>query len=345
MIDTVCFSAQLTQKQFHLLRKQSIEHIGRNNVSKTTEYRIVKGEINTGSHDSHIIIRCHEDDYKAQFQVSLPKQHYGHNIYLLPCSLVEQVLFGLQDKLREFVGDFPPYKEWVIERLDLCYAWRFQDQATALGVLRVLTCFDFPRKKKFVYPDESIHWAGRSYAVKFYLKALEFLKHDHRQIFKTDKDLANVWSNLSMGVLRFELSFRKRMLPELFYGKERLTYKDVLDEEHIFEILNKYKNKLLCNLDPRLTSDRDVIEILKQAYKHKKALRLYTFINNFSSLAHEKQFLKENYHQTTIWRNKRDLSIAGVGIRTDIPSLDFSLDIPSTLTADLLPLATARGSA
>jgi len=233
MIDTVTFSAQLTEQQFELLRKKSVEHIGRNNAEGEIEYRIVKGEITVGSHDAKITIRCYEDDLKAQFQVSLPKQYYGHNIMLLPCSLVEQVLVGLHGKLQAFIGAFPPYKEWRVERLDLCYAWRFSDHAMATGVLRLLSCFDFARKDKLLYPEESIQWPGRAYALKFYLKAPEFMKHDFKHIAQVDRDKASEWYEFALGVLRFEVSFRKSMLPELFEGRERITYKDLLDEEYL----------------------------------------------------------------------------------------------------------------
>lgn len=346
MIDTVTFSVALSESQFEQLRLKSIEHIGRNNVARAIEYRIVKGEITVGSFDSKITIRCYEDDMRAQFQVSLPKQYYGHNIRLLPCSLVEQVLVGLQDKLQAFVGSFPPYREWRVERLDLCYAWRFSDQPTAEGVLRILSCFDFPRKNKLIYPKESINWPSRAYTLKFYLKAPEFLKHDYKNVSEEDRDKLNELYQFALGVLRFEITFRKQMLSDLFGGKEVITYKDLLDENHLVEILNKYKNKLFSNLNPKLTTDKQVMDILKKTYPHRKALRLYTFYKQFySELPHEKQFLKDSYHQTTIWRNKRYLASAGVGIRSDIPTLDFSLDIPSALSTDLLPPAGAGGSA
>lgn len=346
MIDTVTFSVQLSEEQYEFLRQKSMEHIGRNNAAREIEYRIVKGEITVGSHDSKITVRCYEDDLKAQFQVSLPKQYYGHNIMLLPCSLVEQVLVGLHEKLQAFVGSFPPYKEWSVERLDLCYAWRFSDHSTATGVLRLLSCFDFARKDKLQYPDESVYWPGRAYAVKFYLKAPEFMKHDYKHISRIDIDKANEWYELALGVLRFEVSFRKSMLIELFKGKVHVTYEDLLDEEYLVALLNSYKNKLFSNLNPKLTTDKEVMDILKQAYPHRKALRLYSFYKQFySDLPHEKQFLKDSYHQSTIWRNKHDLASAGVGIRSNMPTLDVSLDIPSPLSVKLLPSAEAEGSA
>ncbi len=344
MIDTVAFGVELTDHQFLRLREVSKEHLGRDVKEDLIEYRIVKGEITVGSYDSIITIRCYQSQMYAQFQVSLPKQLYGNNIQLLPCSRVEEALLMIETALRELVYDFPPYKAWLVDRLDLCYAWRFADHASAAGVLRLLSLLDFPRKRKSVYQGESIHWAGRAYAVKFYLKQPEFLRHDFRRIDSDER--AYELAKFAEGVLRFEVSFRKRQFSEIFYGKTRIRYRELLDEEHIIELLNKYKNKLLSNLDTKLVADKDVIDKLKLFYPHKKSLRLYTFYKQFySDSPHEKQLLKENYHQSTLWRNKHDLSVAGVGIRSDIPQLDFSLDIPSPLADTLLPPAGAGGTA
>lgn len=178
------------------------------------------------------------------------------------------------------------------------------------------------------------------YTVKFYLKYPEFQRHDLKK-GQNDDRLYEILE-LAKGVLRFEISCHKRQLPELFYGKSRITYRDLLDEERIIELLNKYKNKLLSNLDPKLVNDKSVLDKLKGYYPHKKALRLYTFYKQFySNSPHEKQLLRDNYHQTTIWRNKHDLASIGIGILSDITSLDFSLDIPSSLADVLLAPAEA----
>lgn len=325
MIDTIGFRVTNTPKQAELIRRKSNEVIGTDNSTNETTFRIIKKQILLGSYDSKITIRSY-DGIEAHVELSLPKFIFGHNVHLLYPTELEATATLLQERLVEYIGDFPPYREWRVERLDFCYAWRFQDQRAALHAISVLKAFEYPRKQKHIYTT-SVQWSGRTYSLKFYLKADEFQAHD----LKTLKDtfFSGEVMNLANGVLRFEVTCRKSQLVELF-GKPNIYIKDIVDTDRVIEILNKFLRKLLCNLNPNTTNNIDVLAKLHKTFSKRKSQLLYHFYKEwYSKDVYDRQLLKDNYCQSTIWRKKHDLTLAHVGLPELDKPLDFSLEIPS----------------
>lgn len=325
MIDTIGFQTKITEEQAYLIRCKSKEVIGRDNEKNELNFRILKKMIELGSHDSKITVRCHDDE-NVHVELSLPKFEYGHNVFLLYPSQVEGTASRLREKLREYFGDFPPYTEWRVERLDFCYAWKFQDQIAAYHALSVLKAFDYPRKTKHLY-SSSVQWSGRSYTLKFYMKLEEVEAHALKEL--KDKFFSNEVLKLANGVLRFEITCRKTELAHLF-GKQDIHILDFRDEDFVVTILDHFLTKLLDNLSPETSNTVDVIKRLQQTFSKRKAQLLWVFYKEwFSKDAYSRQILKENYCQSTIWRKKHDLATAGVGLPTTDKKLDFKLDIPS----------------
>jgi len=332
MIDTVSWRVMLDESQEEKILSKSKEFTEFDHSSGTTNFRIVKTNIDIGSFDSNVTIKCYESGL-AHIEFSLPKQYLGNNIELLYPSRVEQAMNRVYDNLVEHFGDFPHYRNWCLTRFDLCYAWRFGDQKTAEDSLRVLKTFDYPRKNKYIYKD-SVMWRGKYFSLKFYLKEPEITKHDYKKL--RDKglyELAETLRELSNGVLRFEITFRKEALNNLF-NKRTLSYRDLQDKDKIETILSIYLNKLLLKLDPSTMGDRDVLKTLRNTYSNRKALRLFTFylLYNSPKLNH-RQILIDHHNPSTIWRNKSDIAKAGVGLPNhDLTS--FTLDIPSDLVVN-----------
>jgi len=339
MIDTIGFRVTNTPRQAELIRRRSNEVIGTDNTTNETTFRIIKKQIVLGSYDSKITIRSY-DGVEAHVELSLPKFIFGHNVHLLYPSQIEATASLLQDCLREYIGDFPPYREWRVERLDFCYAWRFQDQRSALHAISVLKAFDYPRKTKHVY-NTSVQWSGRTYSLKFYLKSDEFQAHDLKEL--KDKYFSGEVLRLANGVLRFEVTCRKAQLVELF-GKPNIYIKDFIDDEIVTSMLNKFLGKLLCHLNPYTTNNIDVLTRLGKTFSKRKAQLLFHFYKEwYSKDVYDRQIFKDTYCQSTIWRKKNDLSLAGVGLPAIDTPLDFSLDIPSAHVVNApIPLASAR---
>lgn len=329
MIDTVKFKIPLSEEQFNLILKKSHEIVKTNNQNNIVEFRIVNNDIEIGSYDRKITIRIFDTQH-ANVELSLPKFYLGNNVELLYPSQVEMALQRLQDCLQDHYGDFPPYMNWSLERLDLCYAWRYQDQQTAVRALSVLKTFDYPRKSKYLYKD-SVMWRGRHFSLKFYLKLPEFVQHDFHQLNRAGKhDFANRIFALSEGVLRFEITMRKEQLKDL-WGKKILTYKELLDKENLEHILGEYLNRLLINLDKSVMDDEQVLSKIRLAgFRNRRIIDLFAYYKLcVSPKLNFKQIYKDHYNPSTIWRYKRDLKNAGVGLpQLDLP-INFSLDIPS----------------
>lgn len=341
MIDTIGFQTTVTEEQADLIRLRSKEVIGRDNETNEMNFRILKKMIELGSHDSKITVRCY-DDLNVHVELSLPKFVFGHNVFLLYPSQIEATALGLQDKLREYFGDFPPYEEWRVERLDFCYAWRFHDQLAAYHALSVLKAFDYPRKQKHLY-SSSVQWSGRSYSLKFYLKLEEFEVHGLKEL--KDRFFSGNVLKLANGVLRFEVTCRKQALAHLF-GRDTIRVLDFTDEDFVVTVLDHFLSKLLDNLNPETTNSIDVIKKLQKTFSRRKAQLLWAFYKEwFSKDAYSRQILKNSYCQSSIWRKKNDLAKANVGLPSEVKKLDFKLDIPSpeVINGACCPLAKARG--
>ena len=332
MIDTTTWKVQVTEEQFNKIISRSKEYVEYDHELKQTGFRILRSNLHIGSYDSNITLKCFESQ-TVSLEFSVPKQHGGNNVELLYPSRLEQTLLSVHTNLLKHFGDFPSYKNWYLTRLDLCYAWKMRDQKTAVDALKTLKTFDYPRKFKFLY-KEAVMWRGKYFSLKFYLKEPEFIKHDFKELVKKGfEEFAKQIGILSSGVLRFEITFRKEAINNLF-GKKLITYKDLLDKEKLENTLSEYLNKLLLHLDQTVMDDKQVLECLRKTYSNRKALRLFVFYMLYNSeKINHRQILIDHYNPSTIWRNKCDIAKAGVGL-PDQNLSTFTLNIPSELVVN-----------
>ncbi|HEY9658132.1 MAG TPA: phage/plasmid replication protein, partial [Allocoleopsis sp.] len=145
-----------------------------------------------------------------------PKLYYGHNIHLLyeypkPLKLLKGLLerhFGFKGR-----GRLIDIGAWNLWRLDVCYAWKCPDQATAQQVLDSMKHLHFPRKKPHIYAT-GLLFSGTTYSLKFYLKLPEFKEHDRRVLLKAKCQLEfiNYCEDIAKGVVRVEATLRRKFL-------------------------------------------------------------------------------------------------------------------------------------
>lgn len=347
MIDTVTFWTNITKKQFDRITKRSREYIVTDNELNAIKFHGTKADLKLGSFNSNINIQS--DGETARIEFSLPKQYLGNNVELLYPSMVPVALELVQNRLRDYYGDFPSFKEWNLIRLDLCYAWKWPDKELVKKILEWLKTFDYPPKSKHPYPT-SVMWRGKTFTLKFYLKNDEFIRNElnkHPDIYNKDETgFTRRILDLSEGVFRFEITFRSGALKYVFKSKNKLNYEVLLDKQFLTDRLNFHLNKLLSNLNRKSANDRDVLSKLRAVYNKKKSIRLFEFYNlYFSPNPNDRKSLKDYYDPSTVWRKKRDIASAGVGLPNFNLPFEFDLSIPSkfVVNEDLPPITKVSG--
>lgn len=336
MIDTVRFKIPVEKELYDEIKSKGNSFLRRDNLHKEEWLRYLTTNVELGSYERAITLFSYEEDY-VLMECSLPKQYRGENISLLYPSEIITALKTLHQQLTTVFPAFPSYEKWQIIRLDICYAWRLSSSAQVEKILEMLKLLDYPRKNKYIYRT-AVMFKGHHYSLKFYLKYKEFLHHDFIKIKDKNPELAANLLQISMDVIRFEITYRKEQLKTLF-EKNKITYLDLIDKNFFEKTMTDVINKLLQHRSKESMSDVQILNKLKYLYKPDKAIRLFNFYKSYySEHTHLKQLQKDSYHPSTIWRNLRDISNAGVGISNNLLDFDFNLDIPSDLVVNDDPL-------
>ncbi len=271
---------------------------------------------------------------------------YGHNIYLFYPS-IEPVLKIVQNAMEKaFEINIPSYESWIIQRLDICYAWRLSTQEEAYLAFLVLNPFDYSRKNKIAF-DTSFEMKGSSFDFKGYLKFDEFKNHDFKRFKKLKRlGLAYDFLELSKGVFRIELSMRKKKLQTYF--KKELTYTDINNTVPLQKILREHFSQYLNHIDTKVMEEKEIIAKLFSIFKPSKALNLFSFYNlwhhpNPSIRARNRNAYKKQLHPSTLWRKHNELRKAKVGISNQKNKFNFDFSIPSpfVVNTDNAPTASA----
>jgi len=352
MIDTIRFKILTSSEVFSFIKSKSKQRFVIDTITQQLEFNISTKDIQIGSYDYHInILATNKMENVIFLEFSVPKVFYGHNIYLYypPIEPILEIIHKAIEKAFEI--SFPHYDLWIIQRLDICYAWRFITQEEAYLAFLVLNPFEYSRKNKVTF-DTSFEMKGSSFDFKGYLKYDEFKNHDFKRFMKMKEefeikedilhdekvitnlrgiDLAqNLWE-LSKGVFRIELSMRKPKLKTYF--KKEITYKDINDTVLLQKILREHFSKYLKHVDTKVMKENEVIAKLFTAYKSSKALSAYSFYTlwnhpNPSIRARNRYAYKKRLNASTLWRKHNILKLAGVGIPKQHFTFDFDFSIP-----------------
>jgi len=265
-------------------------------------------------------------------EFSVPKIIYGQNIFLAYPSQLEPTVIKVKENVeRELKIKLVSYDRWIIQRLDLCYSWKFNTQAEAYIALRTLDGYDYSRKKKAIR-DTSIEYLGSAYKVKFYLKKEEYLAHDLKRLIKIDDIYAQELIHTASGVLRFEVSIKKETLNNSL--KFNLHINDITDE-YCIDNLNKYLSKLIGNNNRKTLDYLAVTKLLFGKYTKQKASDLLEFYNlyfnpNKKIRDFNRRYILKQSNRSTIYRKKKALRDIGIGIKKlESRGIDFDLCIPN----------------
>jgi len=267
---------------------------------------------------------------KIFFELSLPKFVYGHNIFLLSISEAKEAIGELRKIFVDKFGTFPEVETWLINRIDLCYAWDCETPENALSLLDFARSRGYPRKKRADY-QTSIYASSQLSTVKFYIKGAEFKKHDYGYLKKSDLSRAKQLLSLSNNIFRFEVELRKKGLDSEF-GKGSHTVDSLIKDDIIQGLLTKYFTKSMSNLPTTFEQNQSVYKkLLHFTGSPRKAIKLFEFYKMLNSpLSEERNFLKMSYGESTIYRKKAQLREAMIGF---VPESDyfhnFQFEIPS----------------
>lgn len=337
MIDTIRFKIPFTQDQMLNLMRKSVEVRKYDHEKSFDLLRIYKKEVNLGSYDRKVNLFCAEG-FPVYLEFSLPKYYYGHNVYLLYPGKVKKVLSMVHKNLSDFFGSFPDVDTWVVQRLDLCYAWKLFSDDQAQTVLSVLRSFSIGRKDTINF-ESSIMWKGSDWSAKYYMKSPEFYVHDFRLLHRDVRyfDLAYNLLESSKGVIRFETTLRAKQLERDFTKREVLV--SDLTEQKVKSLLDYYFKKTIRNRSGDLMTSNEVVDLLNKYYTPIKAMHLWQFYELYHDNNPEKRLLlKRRFDRTTIWRCLRDLTNAGVGLPGGNVFKEFSLSIPSEYVVNEEPV-------
>ncbi|MCX6730541.1 MAG: hypothetical protein NTZ55_01710 [Candidatus Roizmanbacteria bacterium] len=358
MIDTIKFRVPIDRNDYNAIKAKSHESVRKDNwLMGFEDWRRLDGAVTVKPFNAKVGVFAF-DETSVYLECSLPKIVYGHNVKMFYPSQLLGAVELIEKTLRAYYGDFPSYRLWLVQRLDMCYAYKFSSHLEALRILDFLSVLRYPRKSIHIYPKESVNWGGRSYNMKFYLKELEFYKKGMKEMilngFEREADEALA---LSKGVLRFEITFRKAKLIDLFkeeidnnmnplYPGKNIYIKDILKEDLYINTLNQYLETLLGGIDKRSMSFEVAMELLKKTFGKDKPLRLFNFYtNHYSQNAYIRKIIRNNYNSSNIRRNLESLCEAGVGIPNDDNSVPFDLTIPNinAVNTDSVLLPAKRG--
>lgn len=348
MIDTIRFKIKTTPDVFIRIQTKSRQRFEINKYTQLFEFQIFTKDIQIGSYDYHVNIIATKHKADTIFlEFSIPKVFYGHNIYLY-YPPIENVLKIVHQAIEDtFMVTFPNYEEWIVQRLDICYAWRFNTQEEAYLAFLTLNPFSYPRKNKVAF-DTSFEEKGSSFDFKGYLKFEEFQAHDFKRFEKMKRiELAYNFRELARNVFRIELSMRKKKL-QFYFEKKSLTYKDINDTELLQNILREHFNNYLKNIDTKVMKENEILSILFSKYKPSKALNLYSFYlswnhPNSSIRTRNRNIYKKRLNPSSLWRKHHDLKIAKVGIlnKDKVFSFNFSIPHPQVVNINNISVAVA----
>ena len=238
MIDTVKFQVPLTSVQFLELKEKALSSSKRTKAN--SPYSVFNYDQGLLYGKSAYAVRFTASDYRmiprANFEFSVPKYQWGHNVFLFYPIDLPLILEGIRMQfLDQFEMELPDIDTWKVMKLDLCYTWKLPSQELAETILESIKKLDFPRKETVVY-QTSVIYRGSSYSFKFYLKHDEFMQGDYKSINKYTPNKAEFLKEFSKGCLRVELSTRSGKVKSMF-KKTKVTYKDLLDEQKLKRLI------------------------------------------------------------------------------------------------------------
>jgi len=324
MIDTVKIFIPIEDITLLLKLRGTLTRFQKTNM-KTNEvnFEFYSSQVELGSHDRNVNVMSSKVPQGFFIEFSVPKYLKDNNVEMIePKELMIAIPKLYKEICDHMDHELPHYSTWPIYRLDVCYNWILKNEQTATRAIDFIKLIDFPRKKKHIW-DTSVMYSGSAYTVKFYLKGAEFFKNDFKKV--KDESKAHSLLHWANKILRYEVGIRKKHLQDLL-GYKPVLLEHITDHEIIEGILNQYLSKIFFYLNLKTMKNEDIKEILFTKFTPQKATRLYDFYINYYFNSEMKQiYLRGGLNRSTIYRYKKDLQEAGIGLSSDLIEQDVQI--------------------
>jgi len=152
MIDTVRFFIPIREEHFKAISSRGFGIFKVDGSSRFTSLKAWNSLANLGSFDMNLNLFLPSSDV-CYLEFSLPKYLNGHNISLINAQDAIKAMDKIYIDLVDFYGIFPPYKMWLVCRLDICYAWKLKNQFDADRAMSVLKLLQYKGFKALTYPS------------------------------------------------------------------------------------------------------------------------------------------------------------------------------------------------
>lgn len=328
MIDTIKFQIPLVLVPTMTLTENGFSEFSKSSgLYRNTSY--TKGMcIGAFGYAVRVWIPKRVDQSNMYLEFSLPKLLFGTNVLLFPPSLLIQSVMFVKEKVEKENGlTLPPIQDWKLQRLDICYTWKFKSEYVALQILELLKRYGYPRKNRVIH-DTSLKYGGWTYKLQFYKKRDEFLQSkDYKNLVAFSSGYAKYLNDLSLGTLRFELQLFRKKIQDLFGQNPPLSM--FADTRLLEKTLSDHLETLIGDRSIKVIDSFQVMKQLQEVYSIKQSLRLFQFFSTYTTSESAKNVLKKGYTQSTLIRNLKDIRKAGVSLSSNTISLHSSFSIPS----------------
>lgn len=275
---------------------------------------------------------------------SYPKIWYGDNVHLLYEEQLKSVLKIIHRAFSKRFGEFPDYDIWDVQRLDTTYAWKFESEEKAMEVIEFAKGLELSRNSKHIYGNnESVTFGSKkSRTITFYRKYPEFQKKGFAELLKSGHaNEAFDISELSKGVVRFEIQNKVEHLKSYFKTDKNISLDMFFDKTIIPSILNHHLKRLQGNIDLKLIHDKAIYKSLLSKYKANKAMRLFCFYKTYHSKLKTKNLIHKFGNSGDISNDLKDIKETSIILPTYLSQYNFNLSIPSTLVVNGPPSSEA----
>jgi len=296
MIDTMRFKVKGDELIYRAIKRNGVERLMWDYVEDIQKHVLVYQMIPIPNRQYKIYIQAQDIEHFF-LEFSFPKVLFDTNVFMIYPSQFKNVLFEVYRLVSNFLNlPIDSFENWIVQRVDYCYVWKFVSQDYASWVLHNLAKFQYPRKG-ITIRDTSLEIDGTSERMIFYLKHDEYLAKTYRKLLKSQPLLADYLLEQSKGTLRFEIVQKKSKLTSL-YGRE-VSYRDILTEENITNTLNSVL-KTFCNTDYLVSMTwYEATDLIYSNLQGREALNLFGFMNmwyhfDIAVREYNRAFLKKN---------------------------------------------------
>jgi II/X family phage/plasmid replication protein len=339
MIDTIKFYIPIPDLNTLELIKGRLMRFKKDDMrTGEVEFCFYTSQAELGSYNRTVNIRVNDNPQGLFLEFSIPKYEKGNNVEMIHSHDLLNIMTKMYEDFSKYLEyyELPPFSEWVIYRLDVCYNWLFNNKDEARYAMNFIQRIDYPRKKKYIY-DTSVMYKGTAYTIKFYLKGPEFKKNDFKKIEEDRAWELLLWADK---IMRFEVNLKRTYLNN-FFGLNNVYVNQINDDQVILDILKYYLARVFKYINAKSMTEEKVSEILFSRFTKAKATRLYQFYKGYYFDEKIKNmYLLGGLNRSTIYRYKTELKEIGIGISLDdsfkckdileklvIPSEDSKFDL------------------